>query len=117
MLVDDKGQLTGIFTDSDLAKLLEQKQEKTLDDQVANVMTRNPITVDVDVMMDEAVEILATRRISELPVVDTCGRPLGMLDITDAIEWCPRPAPSLEGDEINSSPEMGDHGTIPFQSS
>jgi len=117
MLVNSEGLLTGIFTDSDLAKLLEQKQEKTLDDQVADVMTRDPITVDLDVLMDEAVEILASRRISELPVIDTCGRPLGILDITDAIEWCPRPAQPLEGDENTPSPETEDPGTVPFQGS
>ncbi len=117
MLVNSEGLLTGIFTDSDLAKLLEQKQEKTLDDQVADVMTRDPITVDLDIMMEEAVEILASRRISELPVVDTCGRPLGILDITDAIEWCPRPVQPLEGDEDTPSPETEDPGTVPFQGS
>ena len=117
MLVNGEGQLTGIFTDSDLAKLLEQKQENTLDNPVADVMTRGPITVNIETLMNEAIEVLATRRISELPVVDTSGHPRGMLDITDAIEWCPRPVPSLEGNDTAPRPETGNHGTVPFPSS
>ena len=114
MLVDNEGRLTGIFTDSDLAKLLEQNQENSLDRHVAEVMTREPITVDLNTMMEEAIEILATRRISELPVIDSSGQPRGILDITDAIEWCPRPdSRSTETTSIQPGPP----GTIPFRSS
>ena len=115
MLVDERGRLTGIFTDSDLVKLLEKKQESILDNQVAGVMTREPITVDVDTLMNEAVEILATRRISELPVVDSSGQPCGMLDITDAIEWCPRPASPGAG--ATTGRHAGVPGTVPFRHS
>jgi arabinose-5-phosphate isomerase len=44
----------------------------------------------------EAVEILRRHKISELPVVDTEGRPVGMLDITDLIGLLP-----AEGREDN----------------
>jgi arabinose-5-phosphate isomerase len=115
MLVDEGGRLTGIFTDSDLVKLLEQKQESILDNQVVGVMTREPITVDVEMLMNEAVEILATRRISELPVVDRSGQPCGMLDITDAIEWCPRPASPAAG--AITGRHAGAPGTLPFRHS
>lgn len=113
MLVDNEGRLTGIFTDSDLARLLEQKQENNLDSHVAGVMTREPITVDLDTLMEDAIEILATRRISELPVIDSSGQPRGMLDITDAIEWRPRPV-SRSTETTGMQPETP--GTIPFRS-
>ncbi|WP_404304670.1 KpsF/GutQ family sugar-phosphate isomerase [Neorhodopirellula lusitana] len=85
MLVDADQCLTGIFTDSDLVKLLQQRQEMDLDRNIADVMTRGPVVVQSGQLLGEAVSILSERHLSELPVVDDRNRPLGMIDITDLI--------------------------------
>jgi len=85
ILVDDNGALAGLFTDSDLARLFERSADDAFDRPIAEFMTRTPITVGPQVRMAEAIEIMRTRKISELPVVDELGRPIGMLDITDLI--------------------------------
>ncbi len=85
MLVDSGGVVVGLFTDSDLARLMESRREDLLDVCVAEVMTTRFSKVFRGAKLVEAVEILRSRRISELPVVDTAGRPLGLLDITDVI--------------------------------
>jgi arabinose-5-phosphate isomerase len=85
MLVDDRGILTGLFTDSDLARLLEARRDDALDGPIADVMTRRFRRVIGGSLLVEAIEILKGKRISELPVVDDEGKPLGMLDITDVI--------------------------------
>ena len=36
-----------------------------------------------------AVETLACRNLSELPVVDAAGKPLGLIDITDVLSFLP----------------------------
>jgi arabinose-5-phosphate isomerase len=90
MLVDGDGKLTGIFTDSDLARLFEQHRDSDLDGPMRDVMTVNPLQVCRGTMMVEAVAIIAQRKISELPVVDADGRPLGMIDITDVVSLLPR---------------------------
>ena len=89
MLTDDRGHLAGIFTDSDLARLLERRAESALDSPVSGVMTANPCTVPPDSRMSDAVEIMAERKISELPVVDAGGRPVGLVDITDVVGLLP----------------------------
>jgi arabinose-5-phosphate isomerase len=89
MLVDATGRLCGLFTDSDLARLFEQRRDDALDRPVAEVMTPDPLVVARGSRVLEAVEILRTHRISELPVVDSSGRPLGLLDITDVISLLP----------------------------
>lgn len=89
MLVDQQGLLSGIFTDSDLARLLEQKRDASIDGPIRDVMTRSPKTVRSGSMMTEAIEILAERRISELPVINAAGRPIGLIDITDVVSWLP----------------------------
>ena len=85
ILVDENGRLSGVFTDSDLAKLLETKRDDALDAPIAMLMTKNPTTVVVGTRMRRAIEILGERRISELPVVDDRGMPVGLIDITDVV--------------------------------
>jgi arabinose-5-phosphate isomerase len=90
MLVDAEGRLSGIFTDSDLARLFERHRDRELDAPIRNVMTARPVVVSLGAMMSEAVAIMAGRKISELPVVDTEGRPVGLIDITDVVGMLPK---------------------------
>jgi arabinose-5-phosphate isomerase len=89
MLTDADGRLSGLFTDSDLARLFELRRDDALDRPIREVMTANPITVPQGTRVADAVEVLRLRKISELPVVDAQGRPVGLLDITDLIGVVP----------------------------
>jgi arabinose-5-phosphate isomerase len=89
LLVDADGRLTGIFTDSDLARLFERRQDEMLDHPICQVMTARCCTVRKGSAMSDAVEMLAERKISELPVVDESGRPAGLIDVTDIVGWMP----------------------------
>ncbi|MBD1834168.1 CBS domain-containing protein [Trichocoleus sp. FACHB-90] len=50
---------------------------------VADVMSRDPILVRTDTPLKEAIQILAERRISGLPVVDENGKLVGVISETD----------------------------------
>ncbi len=89
ILVDQEGRLDGIFTDSDLARLLERGHEEALNRPIADVMTRTPLTIPCTASLADVVDLLSVRKISELPVVDEDGRPVGLIDITDVIGWTP----------------------------
>jgi arabinose-5-phosphate isomerase len=89
MLVDDAGALAGIFTDSDLARLFEQRRDEAIDRPIREVMTRDPCAVPAGAMLTDAVSILAERKISELPVIDARHAPVGLLDITDVLAMMP----------------------------
>lgn len=90
MLVDAQGQLSGIFTDSDLARLFEHHRDNELDGPVRQVMTKNPLRVELGSMMTDAVALMAGRKISELPVVGADGKPVGLIDITDVVALLPK---------------------------
>jgi arabinose-5-phosphate isomerase len=92
MLVDGAGKLSGLFTDSDLARLLEHRQDSAFDLAIGEVMNRAPTTTSSRMPLPDAVAILASRKFSELPVVDDEGRPAGMIDITDVVALLPREA-------------------------
>jgi arabinose-5-phosphate isomerase len=89
MLVDEAGRLCGLFTDSDLARLFEQRRDAALDRPICEVMTPSPMTVAQGTRVADAVEILRRQRISELPVIDAAGTPVGLLDITDVLGLLP----------------------------
>jgi arabinose-5-phosphate isomerase len=85
LIVDDSNRLVGIFTDSDLARLFERRQDDHLDRSIAEVMTPDPIQVAVGSSVAEAIEVMKSRKISELPVVNHLGHPVGLIDLTDLI--------------------------------
>lgn len=85
MLTDDNDRLAGIFTDSDLVRLLQTRREESLDQPIDQLMTRDPHCVAPETLLSDAIALLSQRRISELPVVDSERRPLGLIDITDLI--------------------------------
>jgi arabinose-5-phosphate isomerase len=77
--------LAGIFTDSDLARLFERRNDAAIDGAIRGVMTNRPTTVTTGTRLRDAVAVLESRRLSELPVVDADGRPVGLLDIVDLV--------------------------------
>jgi CBS domain-containing protein len=50
---------------------------------VTDVMSRNPIVVRTETPLQEAIQILAEKRISGIPVVDDVGKLVGIISETD----------------------------------
>ena len=61
------------------------KENGSYDGPITGVMTARPTTVTVGTRLAAACEILAQRKISELPVVDDDCLLVGMIDITDVL--------------------------------
>lgn len=89
MLVDAQNRLSGIFTDSDLARLFSRHQHPPLDEPIGSVMTRSPVTIAPEAMLMEAVDLMSRKKLSELPVIDESRAPVGLIDITDVIALMP----------------------------
>ena len=89
LLTQQDGRLSGIFTDSDLARLFERRDEHLLDAPIRTVMTLKPTSITSGTRMLEAIAIMGEKRISELPITDGKGFPLGMIDITDVVATFP----------------------------
>ena len=84
-VVDAKGKLTGIFTDGDLRRHLES-QPDLINKKVKDFMTRNPATIKKERLAAEAFDILRSRKIDEIPVVDDKKKPVGLLDVQDLLK-------------------------------
>ena len=89
MILDATGTLAGIFTDSDLARLFERRHDAALDAPIGSVMTSRPTTLSAGTRLRDAVAILESRRLSELPILGPDGRPVGLVDIVDLVGLVP----------------------------
>ncbi len=88
LITDDNSVLLGIFTDSDLARLFEKRREADFDRPIGDVMTANPYAIHVGATLADAIELMKSHKISELPVVDR-GHLVGLIDVTDLIGLVP----------------------------
>lgn len=80
-IVDD-GRLAGVVTDGDLRRHM-RPDLMTL--PVAQVMTRQPVTIGPNILAAEALETLNTRKVTALFVVDEQKRLLGVLHLHDLL--------------------------------
>ena len=86
LLVDGDGKLSGIFTDADLRrKLIEHGGKDVRSMPISELMTSDPKHIGEDALAAEALAILNRNRIDELPVVDTAGKPVGIIDVQDLL--------------------------------
>jgi arabinose-5-phosphate isomerase len=86
LIVDDAGRLTGILTDADIRRALGKTgQAGLLEAPITEVMKPDPKHIHLGELASEALAILNTYRIDELPVVDPEGRPVGIIDVQDLL--------------------------------
>jgi arabinose-5-phosphate isomerase len=81
-VVDGGGRLVGILTDGDLRRRLLQV-DRALDGTAGEAMIRNPSTIAPDALATEALRIMEDKKITSLPVVDSEGQLLGVIQIHD----------------------------------
>ena len=84
-VVDGRGKLIGIFTDGDLRRHLESDSD-LIHRKVRDVMTKGPSTIKKERLAAEAFDMLRSKRIDEIPVVDERSRPIGLIDVQDLLK-------------------------------
>jgi arabinose-5-phosphate isomerase len=75
------GMLSGVISDGDLRRHMHHLMDK----QAGDIASQNPVTVSADQFAAEALNIMNTRKISVLMVVDAAGVPIGILHIHDLL--------------------------------
>lgn len=84
-IVDDNNTLIGILTDGDIRRLLSKK-EVVLDLPLFECMTQNPLSVNPEILLREALRIMEDRpsQISAIPVVEKSSHKLlGLIRVHD----------------------------------
>ncbi|MDP3066580.1 MAG: CBS domain-containing protein [Methanobacteriaceae archaeon] len=81
--VMDEGAILGILTLSDIAQALADGKE---DLKVKDIMSIRIVTVEENVMIAEAIEIMNKNHIGRVIVVDDTGNPVGIVTRTDLLD-------------------------------
>jgi len=81
-VTDKQGRLAGIYTHGDFTRGY-QKDVHIGRARLADVMTPKPITVRVDKLAVEVLNLFEAHRIGDLIVVDRRGHPVGLVDAQD----------------------------------
>ena len=84
LVVNSEGVLSGIFTDSDLRRLILRDPEE-LQKPIREVMTSGPKALSIDALTRDAVAMFREYRADEIPIVDSDLKPVGLLDVQDLI--------------------------------
>lgn len=83
-VLDEQGLLAGIFTDGDLRRMLDRGID-VRQAGIAEVMSRNPITIASGHLAAEALKIMESRKINGLVVCNQQHQPLGALNMHDLL--------------------------------
>lgn len=84
-VVDEKGELIGIFTDGDLRRHLSKHGKELYDMKISSFPMNKPHHVAPGALLNDAVQILNQHEIDNLVVVEN-GKPVGMLDVQDVLK-------------------------------
>jgi len=84
-IVNSQGALSGIFTDGDLRRCLDQNKIH-MDHCITEYMTKNSITTTPNVLAAETLKIMEDRKINSLFVVDGNHIPAGALNMHDLLK-------------------------------
>lgn len=83
-VVDSDHFIQGIITDGDLRRMLEREDSFSML-KASDIMSKTPVTVEQDLLAVDALEIMKTRDISQLVVVDKM-RYKGIIHIHDIVK-------------------------------
>ncbi len=84
-VVNQKGQLVGIFTDGDLRRLVERTDE-IFSLRAGQVMTKNPKTIDGEELAAKALNLMEFYAITSLIITDSERQPTGIVHLHDIIK-------------------------------
>ncbi|MEM0369189.1 MAG: CBS domain-containing protein [Pyrobaculum sp.] len=85
VIVDGENRPIGIVTERDLIYVLARSLPP--DTPVWTVMTENPVVINENALVTEALEKMRSLGIRHLPVVDSAGRLVGIISVRDLIDF------------------------------
>ena len=77
--------LVGIFTERDALRIMASAEN--LDAPIESVMAAHPVTVRENDSVETAISKMSKNGYRRLPIVDSRGRPTGLLDAVGIVHW------------------------------
>ena len=84
-IVNEKGEIAGIFTDGDLRRHLSEDGDLMMSKKMSDFKLFEPISVDGDELLINATTIFKEKQVDNIIVLEN-RKPIGMLDIQDLVK-------------------------------
>ncbi len=84
-VLTEDGRLAGIFTDGDLRRALDHEID-IHGTAIEDIMSRDPVTIDKEILAAEALHIMEEHNITGLVAVDREQRPTGVVKLQDILK-------------------------------
>ncbi len=81
-VVNDDGSIKGVFTDGALRRLIGEKGRDVLQQKLADLTYKDPISIDAGMLLNDAHGVFKKTNVDTILVTEK-GKPIGMLDIQD----------------------------------
>jgi len=88
-VVDDGGRAIAVITDRDICMAAYTQGRPLCEIAVASAASRGVATLREDDSLHRAEQVMSEARVRRVPVVDSDGRPIGILSITDLARQTP----------------------------
>ncbi|HEX8339323.1 MAG TPA: KpsF/GutQ family sugar-phosphate isomerase [Tepidisphaeraceae bacterium] len=82
---ESTGRISGIFSDGDLRRLVTADDSTALRKPVREVMTADPKRIRDVALASEAMAMMKSFRVDEIPVVNEHDEPVGLIDVQDLV--------------------------------
>ena len=89
VVVDEKEKLIGMVTERDILSKIVAKDEDPAILRVSDIMTKDPVTIQNDDEVDEAVELMVKNKIKKIPVLHE-EKIVGIITTSDIIVIQPK---------------------------
>ena len=86
LLVMEKGEFIGIFTERDYARKVILKGRASKEILIREIMTESPATVSSDNTIEDCMRLMTNHFIRHLPVIDN-GKLVGIVSIGDVVKY------------------------------
>ena len=91
VVTDDSGRLIGVITKTDILRKVVARGLDPENVMISEVMTGNPNYVFTDTPLEEVAEIMGSKGIGHVPVLDTRNnKPIGMISKRDILRIAPQ---------------------------
>jgi len=90
IIVMRRGRAVGIITERDLLKRVIAKSKNPKKTKVREIMTKPLIAGQPEMDLEEATKLMFKMKIKKLPVVETQGKLLGLITLTDVARFQPQ---------------------------
>lgn len=86
VLIEKNGEVVGIFTENDLGKKVVAKGKDITSTKLAEVMTKEPVFVDMDTDVDSCMFMMMRNNFRHIPIRDVAGKVYGVACVRDVLK-------------------------------